>query len=406
MNYYRRFLSILLTGMLLILNAQSANSQTFTPGAVVRAVLFYAPDCGHCHYVITEVLPPLFEQYGNQLSIVGVDISQPGGQALFISALKFFSLESGGVPFLVIDDTYLIGSLDIPEKFPGLIQHYLAQGGVGWPPIPGLADAIRISEPTRESTPTEELIKDKSGPATAVPTQEDILTVDATEERTISATAAPTNFTGPVSITQTPTPGLILSTNHIVSAGGRFFNDPLGNSLSILVLVSMIFSVLGAIRSFWSSHTKKISDPIRWEIPVLCVIGLGVAGYLFYIEATRTEAFCGPVGDCNTVQQSAYARLFGSLPVAVLGLAGYVSILIAWSIRNFSNQEYVPYASLAMFGLCAIGTLFSIYLTFLEPFVIGATCAWCLTSAVLMTALLWLSLPSGKSALSMFGRRN
>jgi uncharacterized membrane protein len=34
------------------------------------------------------------------------------------------------------------------------------------------------------------------------------------------------------------------------------------------------------------------------------------------------------------------------------------------------------------------GTGSSVYLTFLEPFVIGATCAWCLTSAVLMTASL------------------
>lgn len=31
----------------------------------------------------------------------------------------------------------------------------------------------------------------------------------------------------------------------------------------------------------------------------------------------------------------------------------------------------------------------TIHLTFLEPFVIGATCAWCLTSAVVMTLLLW-----------------
>jgi uncharacterized membrane protein len=48
--------------------------------------------------------------------------------------------------------------------------------------------------------------------------------------------------------------------------------------------------------------------------------------------------------------------------------------------------------------MIAFGTLFSIYLTFLEPFVIGATCAWCLTSAIIMTALLWLSITPGKLA--------
>lgn len=34
------------------------------------------------------------------------------------------------------------------------------------------------------------------------------------------------------------------------------------------------------------------------------------------------------------------------------------------------------------------GTLFSLYLTYLEPFVIKAVCAWCLTSAVIITLLM------------------
>jgi len=44
------------------------------------------------------------------------------------------------------------------------------------------------------------------------------------------------------------------------------------------------------------------------------------------------------------------------------------------------------------------GTLFSIYLTFLEPFVIGATCAWCLASAILMTGLLWITAEPAQAA--------
>jgi len=49
--------------------------------------------------------------------------------------------------------------------------------------------------------------------------------------------------------------------------------------------------------------------------------------------------------------------------------------------------------------MTAFGTLFSIYLTFLEPFVIGATCAWCLSSAIIMTLLIWLALPSSRRAI-------
>ncbi len=45
-----------------------------------------------------------------------------------------------------------------------------------------------------------------------------------------------------------------------------------------------------------------------------------------------------------------------------------------------------------------VGVVFSIYLTFLEPFVIGATCAWCLTSALAVTLIMWLSARPGLAA--------
>jgi uncharacterized membrane protein len=106
------------------------------------------------------------------------------------------------------------------------------------------------------------------------------------------------------------------------------------------------------------------------------------------------------VGDCNTVQQSEYARLFGLLPIGALGVVGYVAILIAWSVAQFRCGKWADLASLSLLAMTMSGTLFLIYLTFLEPFVIGATCAWCLTSAVVMTALLWLSVAPAKRAIS------
>jgi thiol-disulfide isomerase/thioredoxin len=156
---------------------------------VVWAVLFYSPNCGHCHHVITEVLPPLIEKYGHQLSIVGVDVTQPDGQALFLAALQHFNLERSGVPFLVVGDTYLIGSIDIPEKFPGLIEQYLSQGGVDWPAIPGLAETLATAQPTESPTVTP-------APVEATPTLEATTSVN-------SPTLAPS--------TLTPTPGLLLN---------------------------------------------------------------------------------------------------------------------------------------------------------------------------------------------------
>jgi uncharacterized membrane protein len=128
-------------------------------------------------------------------------------------------------------------------------------------------------------------------------------------------------------------------------------------------------------------------------VPALVVLGAGVAAYLSFVEVTHAEAVCGPVGDCNTVNQSEYARLFGTLPVGVLGLLGYGVILVLWLLARGGPQGARPPAALALWGAAFVGTVFSLYLTFLEPFVIGATCAWCLTSALVMTALLWATAP-------------
>jgi uncharacterized membrane protein len=134
----------------------------------------------------------------------------------------------------------------------------------------------------------------------------------------------------------------------------------------------------------------------RWVIPALTVVGLIVAGYLSFVEVTQTEAVCGPVGDCNTVQQSPYAQLFGLIPVGLLGLMGYVAIIIAWGIQYYGPAGWRKYAGWVVWGMALVGTFFSMYLTFLEPFVIGATCAWCLTSAIVMTLILLAATSNAK----------
>jgi uncharacterized membrane protein len=122
-----------------------------------------------------------------------------------------------------------------------------------------------------------------------------------------------------------------------------------------------------------------------------------------YIELTNTEALCGPVGDCNTVQQSPYAVLFGVLPIGVLGILGYLIIGIFWLLAAIGPIKWRRISTLGLLALTTFGTLFSIYLTFLEPFVIGATCAWCLTSAIVMTLLLWASIEPAVRVLRFTG---
>lgn len=393
MKHPTRFIALFVLLTVIALNI-SLTSRALAQQQVVRAVLFYSPSCPHCHKVINEDLPLIVEKYQQALQILGVNTATPGGQALFQSAIEQFNIlpEQQGVPMLIVGDVVLVGSVDIPQSFPGLIERYLSLGGVDWPEIPGLAEAMAEAEgqitPTPEGTSPTSTPQGSTQPATGTPLP--------------SSTQATSPFT------PTPTPsgsGLILSDDPPSSLWARVTRDPTGNSLSILVLAGMLVSVVWSVRLLQPGNRWNGGRHWSWMIPLLCFIGLGVAGYLSYVETTQSTAICGPVGDCNTVQQSPYAYLFGILPIGTLGLAGYVAILISWALSRFNHGQLANLASLGLLGMTFFGTLFSIYLTFLEPFVIGATCAWCLTSAVIMTALLWLSVVPAKGALASLNHR-
>jgi uncharacterized membrane protein/thiol-disulfide isomerase/thioredoxin len=342
---------------------------------VVRAVLFYSPLCSHCHQVITEVLPPLMEKYGDQFVIVGVNVAEEGGQALYQAAITYFAIpqERLGVPTLIMGDNVLVGSIEIPQQLPVLIEDYLAKGGLDWPAVPGLAESMAANAAT-------------TGVATPEPD------VAATPSSTTTVEANPTTSSVPSILGSSETSNENWST--------RFARDPLGNSISVLVLIGMLVSVLYQGIALTRTPREAALRRWQWAIPPLVVLGLIVAGYLTYVETQQVAAVCGPVGDCNAVQQSEFALLFGFLPIAVLGLIGYVGVGAAWVLARYARGTLTDWAKLALVGMAWFGVAFSIYLTFLEPFVIGATCAWCLTSAVVMTLLFWVIAPLARPALA------
>ncbi len=185
----------------------------------------------------------------------------------------------------------------------------------------------------------------------------------------------------------------------------NFLQDPRGNSLSVIVLVGLIASLIYGIYTFLNRNRPPLTKGPAWVIPLLCALGIGISAYLAYVEITLADAICGPVGNCETVQLSRYSRLFGFLPMGLAGSAGYLAVAIAWGFAR--RGRWAAWAAgLALPGMTLAGVLFSIYLTFLEPFVIGATCLWCLSSAILMAALLLLSISPGKIAYNDLRQNN
>jgi len=126
-----------------------------------------------------------------------------------------------------------------------------------------------------------------------------------------------------------------------------------------------------------------VSDSLLGRVIAgVATLGVAVAGYLVYVHYAGISPVC-TTGGCEKVQASAYAELLG-IPVALLGLVGYIAILGSLAVRGETGRMIGA-------GLALIGFGFSAYLTYLELFKINAICQWCVGSAVLMTLLLILT---------------
>ncbi len=422
-----------------------AAGESAASGPVVRAILFFSPTCPHCEHVMRVDLPPLVARHGDRLRIVALNSAIPAGHEAYEEAVRVLGIPPArrGVPLLVVGGEHLVGSREIPERLPAIVDEGLAAGGVDWPDLPRvrellaaqglLADPERVAAPPapESAPPAPESAPPAPAPSPPAPAPETVPEPSSTPPGTrpaerppaaeratggedgaiatragspadsASAPGSDASVPGPETPTAaaTPTAPATPSAATPLTPDGpppsapagpadRFRMDPVGNSASVIALLAML-AALGWSLAAAAGRARPPGLSPR-VVPALAVAGLLVAGYLAWVEATGSDAVCGPVGDCNTVQQSAYARLFG-VPVGLLGVLGYLAMLAAWArARRAASAD--PGASAGswrvLWGLALAATLFSAWLTFLEPFVIGATCAWCLTSALLVTAIL------------------
>jgi uncharacterized membrane protein len=345
--------------------------------AVVRGVFFFSPTCPHCEVVITEHLPGLFERFGGKQSIaideslppgevafylmsngrlqlLMVDVSVDPGSRMFVADSERLGVDAG-VPRIDIADRYLVGSVDIPEELPGIVAAGLAGDGIAWPSVPDLATALR---PFPEAG-------DGPGDDDGLPGTD---SVDATDAALPAAN---------------------------LSVWAKVTRDPLGNGLAIVVLAMLVASLVAVPLLLRRGTMPRLPG---WPVPLLAVVGIAISAYLGSVESSGGEAVCGPVGDCNAVQDSEYARIAG-VPMGVVGVLGYTLVLAGWIVARLLEGRLADVILVGVAAGAFAGTLFSAWLTFLEPFVIGATCLWCISSALTMLALMWLTAGRGWAAL-------
>jgi uncharacterized membrane protein len=337
----RKYLTALLALLLVFeipVNVKAASTPEGQP--VVHSILFWTAGCTFCEQTLTTILPPIQHKYQTQLSIRLIELASTSDVDNLYALGASLGLTKGqiGVPFLLIDRTALIGGDQIKAGLPDLVQKYLVAGGAQYPDFPLITESL--------------------------PKGTDFTDSEFYLLTNVVSAATPTNA---------------------------------GMSLAWVVIVFMLVALIAAIalivRAFQGKPLAELTGWTDWIIPILALIGLGASIYLTSVELTHTRALCGPVGDCNAVQSSLYAKLFGVLPIGIVGAIGYIAILVAWFWRRPRTGTGATIAGPVMFGMALFGTLFSIYLTYLELFVIHAVCIWCLSSAVIIATLMLLSLP-------------
>jgi uncharacterized membrane protein len=125
---------------------------------------------------------------------------------------------------------------------------------------------------------------------------------------------------------------------------------------------------------------------------VLALVGVLISVYMMLYHLGMIGSILCGTGGCETVQNSPWASFLG-VPVPLIGLVGY-GVMFAVALLGI-QPRYVGDRRISLVLLAGglIGFAYSLYLTWLEAFVIHAWCQWCIGSAILATLLLFSVLP-------------
>ncbi|HJR15647.1 MAG TPA: vitamin K epoxide reductase family protein [Gemmatimonadales bacterium] len=129
----------------------------------------------------------------------------------------------------------------------------------------------------------------------------------------------------------------------------------------------------------------------RMSAVLLSLAGLFISAYLYLYKLGKVGSLACGTGGCETVQWSPWSRVAG-IEVSLVGLLGYAGLLVLGlaSLQPALAERKRPAELLAL--LAGIGVLFTLYLTYLELFVIHAICRWCVASGVVILAIFVVSL--------------
>lgn len=157
-----------------------------------------------------------------------------------------------------------------------------------------------------------------------------------------------------------------------------------------------------------SRPARPVPEPARPARPpawlqavslLLAITGLGVSAYETYAHFNGSHLAGCPAGqgtfNCTAVITSPQSMVFGTIPVAVLGLIFYT--LVAAVMTPWAWRMQRPAAGWLRLGSMIAGTGFVMYLIYAELYQIGQICEYC--TVVHVTTFLLFGITAASAAL-------
>jgi uncharacterized membrane protein len=122
---------------------------------------------------------------------------------------------------------------------------------------------------------------------------------------------------------------------------------------------------------------------MRYIIALLALAGVYVASMALRVHYSTETQPCSinEKWDCGIVNHSPYAMI-GSVPVAAIGIAGYLAI----ALLSLSRRTWL------LSGAVLLGLAFSLYLTHIEKDILMVWCLYCVISLGIISLITLLSL--------------
>ncbi len=120
---------------------------------------------------------------------------------------------------------------------------------------------------------------------------------------------------------------------------------------------------------------------------LLALVGLADALYLTIEHVTGKTVQCTIVAGCSEVLSSSYA-VMGGVPLAAVGAAAYFTVFSLATLAAFGYRA----AGTLLTPITAVMVLVSLWLIYVQAFVIRAFCQFCLLSAAISFGLFVVAL--------------